>query len=264
MGAYSLADDIAAMPTTELLMPMNRVLFPALVKVSHERTEFKRLYLLAQSIHALIGIPAGIGLVLVAPEVVTWLLGEKWLIAIPFVQVLALLGIVNAIVSSQLYVLLTLGNVRLLALLSTSQVVLFGGLAVFLIPGGGALEISWLRLLVSLAGSALYALAILRHLDNLRLSEVLKAFVRPIVAGAIMAVCVWQFGAMVVASSFFMLLFKVALGVVIYPLVIAALWFISGRPAGAETYVIGTIQALLSTRSSSRKGDGGRRVRQKP
>ena len=45
-----MASEISAMPSTELLAPLNRVLFPAFVDYAREQGGLKRLFLLAQGV----------------------------------------------------------------------------------------------------------------------------------------------------------------------------------------------------------------------
>src|SRR5690606_14468485 len=42
LGSYSLADQIAAMPTSELLAPMSRALFPAMAAAQNDPVELRR------------------------------------------------------------------------------------------------------------------------------------------------------------------------------------------------------------------------------
>jgi lipopolysaccharide exporter len=116
LGTYTMAGDISAMPSTELLMPINRVLFPAFVIVKENPEELKRVFLLAQSVQSLIAIPASAGLALVAPELIALMLGDKWLMAVPLVQIFALAYLAEAMLSSATYLMITLDHVKTLAL----------------------------------------------------------------------------------------------------------------------------------------------------
>ena len=62
VGTYTLADEISSMPTTDLLAPLGRVMFPAFVDARERPEEFSRIVLLAFGIQALVGIPTGVGL----------------------------------------------------------------------------------------------------------------------------------------------------------------------------------------------------------
>lgn len=74
--------DLSTLPSTELLMPINRVLFPAFVQVRQRPDELKRVFLLAQSVQSLVAIPASAGLALTAPQLVAVLLGPQWAMAV--------------------------------------------------------------------------------------------------------------------------------------------------------------------------------------
>ena len=138
LGAYSLASEISALPSSELLAPINRVLFPAFVRVKHDLAELKRVVLLAQGVQTMIAMPAAIGLILVSSEAVLLLLGEKWMGAVPFVEIFALISFMSSIATSGAYVLITLGKIRLMAISSWVQVGLFATLAFVVFPEAGA------------------------------------------------------------------------------------------------------------------------------
>jgi O-antigen/teichoic acid export membrane protein len=78
MGAYSVAADVAAMPSTELLQPVNRVLFPAFVAVKHDLDELKRTFLLALGLQTMIALPAAAFMAILADVLVPVLLGDRW------------------------------------------------------------------------------------------------------------------------------------------------------------------------------------------
>ncbi len=241
MGAYSLGDDISAMPTGELLAPLNRVLFPAFVKVKDDLAELKRVFLLAQGVQTLIGIPAGVGLALVAHEAVLVLLGEKWLGAVPFVQIMALIGIVNAITTSGGYAILTLGKVRLLAIYSVVQVTGFVALVFLAIPHGGAIAIAWLRLVVATTGLASFVLILRFTFPSLRFGEMLAVAFRPLAAASVMALLVRYGLAALPFTTLPLLAIKVVAGAFTYGLTIILMWRFAGRPYGAETFVLDKI-----------------------
>lgn len=249
MGAYSLADEIATMPTTELLAPLNRVLFPAFVQVKEDLGELKRVFLLAQSIQVLIGVPAGVGLALVAQELVPILLGEKWLSAVPFIEIMALVSIMQAIMTSGGYILLTLGKARLVAIYSIGQVFIFAALAILAIPNEGALSIAWLRLLVAGFGLLTFFWLLINAFAGLRLAEMIVSFLRPLIAVAIMAAVIIYATPLAGLDGALLLGAKVLAGVASYALAIVALWWLAGRPPGAEAYVFDKIRAVAASRA---------------
>ncbi len=251
MGGYTLGDDISAMPGSELLAPLNRVLFPAFVRVKHDLSDLKRLFLLAQGVQTLVVVPASMGLALLAHEAVVVLLGEKWLLAVPFVQVLALANMVRAITTSGIHVMIALGRVWSSAFLSWMQVLLLAAIALIFLQGPDALQVAWIRFLTVLAGLPLAVWLLMHTLRNVGLMDIMRSIVRPLLGTGIMALAITTVGALTQFPPFPALLVKIATGVITYSTAIMFMWRLSGKPFGAESYLLSKVAAL-------RKRDEGR------
>jgi len=239
LGAYSVGDEMASMPTTELLAPLGRVMYPAFVEARSNRTEFMRLVLLAFSVQTLVGIPAGVGVALVAPKAVPVLLGTRWQFAVPFVQVLGFVEVASSLIHSSQYMLLSLGRIRTLAIYFTIQFGLLLSLLVVVFPTAGAMVVAQARLGVAAVGLLVMLVLAGQAVPELRYRSFLRSAWRPVTATLVMAAAVSltasQFGG---SSHFVALLAEVAVGVGTYGIVIALLWGLSGRPEGAETYIL--------------------------
>ena len=238
LGAYSLGSEISALPTRELLAPINRVLFPAFVRVKHDLVELKRVVLLAQGVQTMIAMPAAIGLILVSSEAVQLLLGEKWMRAVPFVEIFALISFMASIATSGWYVLLTLGKIRLMALSSWVQVGLFATLALVIFPQAGAFELACLYLTVVTLGLIALIVLLLHYLKGLRLGEIVSSVSRPLTAVAVMALCVMFVAGATNLDGWWLLIAKILVGATAYSSSIFTLWLISGRRPGAESYLM--------------------------
>lgn len=238
MGAYSIGSDIAALPSTELLAPLSRVLFPLFVKLKHDQTRLKKAFLLALGIQTLVGIPAGAGLALVSSELVLALLGEKWISAIPFVQLMGVINIMSAIGVSGGYLLLALGRTQVTAISQWTMILLFVALAMLAIPEGGAMAIAMLRLGVTACGFLVFIFLVKRELHGLRGREMLDSIWRPCVASTLMAVFLLGLPSLSGMPVIAQLLLKVSLGAMVFAVGILALWRLAGCPAGAESYLL--------------------------
>jgi lipopolysaccharide exporter len=239
MGAYSLGSDIAALPTTELLAPLNRVLFPLFVKLKHDLTRLKKAFLLALGIQALVGIPAGTGLLLVSNELVLALLGEKWIAAVPIVQIMGMFNIISSISASGGSMLLALGRAKVMASGAWTSVLLFAVLAMLAIPEGGAIAIAMLRVAVSASMFFLiFVYLIKRELRSLRMPEILASIWRPCFASAVMAVVLLALPSLDAIPVIARLLVKVSLGATVYTVCLLALWRLAACPDGAEAYLL--------------------------
>ena len=242
MGAYSLGSDIAAMPSTELLAPLSRVLFPLFVKLTHDLTQLKKAFLLALGIQTLVGIPAGTGLALVSRELVLALLGEKWIAAIPFVQLMGAINILSAIGVSGGYLLLALGRSKVTAILTWVMILLFVMFATLVIPRGGAMEIAMLRLVVAGCGFLVFIYLVMRELPALTVREMLGSIWRPCVASALMALALLAMPTLSGIPMIAQLLLKAALGAMVFSVAMLALWRFVGCPAGAESYLLDKVK----------------------
>jgi O-antigen/teichoic acid export membrane protein len=239
LGAYTLGEEIALMPTTELLAPLARVMFPVFAAAKHDAVELLRVVRLALSVQALVAIPAGVGVALVARDAIAVLLGEKWLGAIPIAQIIALASIASSLGHSAIYLMSALGRMRTLSVYNWSRVVIFLGLAALVFPGADARGIA-----LSFLGTAFAALVVIQVLVRRLvpgfggLALLLDTW-RPLLSAAIMA-------AAVIATSRFLgsdkpllrLPFEVFAGMLAYSAGIVLLWRIAGSPAGAESYIL--------------------------
>lgn len=240
MGAYSLADEIAAIPSTELLTPLNRVLLPLFARQQNDLCSMKESYLLALAVQALMGIPACVGLNLVANEAVLILLGPKWLAAVPFIQIMVLINVAGAIGSSGGYVLLARGNIRTLSIYTWVQIFIFAIVTMLIMPRADALTIAIIRAAVVFMGLLIFARLILLELKNVHLWDLLNAIYRPILSSIAM------YGILLMVSHSAILDFpieailaiKILIGAFVYISCLALLWWLVGQPFGAEAYLL--------------------------
>lgn len=244
-GAYSLADELSNMPTTELMAPLNRVLLPAFVSVVNDLPELKRVFLLAQGVQTAVAMPAGIGLALVASEAVPLLLGEKWTFAVPIVQILAPGVALISLSSGFGYLLMTLGRNKAVAVLSWMSLALFALSAFVFLPSAGAIAIAYLRVPVGAAWLAANVWLVLTTLKGLRLSEMTAVIVRPIAGVVAMSAAVLVFAQTHLLGGTALLIAKIALGALTYACAVLIMWRLAGRPDGAERFIMENVVSKL-------------------
>jgi len=241
-GGYTLASEIADIPGTDLLAPINRVLFPAFARARDNLAELTQLLLSAQAVQVMVTFPACVGFVLTARDFVPVALGEKWVFIVPFIQILALTNIIQSISSSANYVLTVIGQIRLLALTSWIQIGVFS-LGAMLLHGHLTPEyVTQIRLAaVVLTFSISYAL-LMRYVPGLTALMLVRSAGRPILGCLAMALVLVLFGAAVHAPHWAMLIMKVAIGAVVYAGVVLATWRMAGCPDGAESYFLNKLK----------------------
>jgi lipopolysaccharide exporter len=242
-GGYTLANEIADVPGNDLLAPINRVLFPAFARVKDDLAELTRLLVRVQAIQVMVTFPTCIGFVLTAHELVPVALGEKWLFIVPFVQILALSNIIQAINSSANYVLTVIGKMRLLAVTSWVQITLFGAGVLMLHDGLGPERIAAVRMTAIVLTFGVSYYLVMRSIPGLTVAMLARGIGRPILGCLAMALALAFLQAEISALPLVVILvMKVALGGFVYVGTVLGLWVVSGRPQGAESFFLAKLK----------------------
>ena len=245
LGTYNLADDVAALPVSELLAPIGRVLFPAFVRIADRPVELQRAFALALGVQTLVALPAGVGLVLVADLAVPLLLGPQWLAAVPVVQVLALVSVTTALTHSSAYLLLALGKVRVQALFVWGQFLLLAALLIAVFPRAGVQEIADVRLAVATVAMLAFLGLVLRAVPAMRARDILASCWRPVLGTAVMYVVLSELPLPETWPNVLRLAATIAAGGALYAAAILLLWRTAGRPDGAETYLLAKLRPSM-------------------
>jgi O-antigen/teichoic acid export membrane protein len=98
LGAYAFAYNLMLIPFERIAAPIQEVLFPALARIQEDRARVGVVWLRANRLVAAIVVPAMAGLAIVAPDFVTVVVGSRWDAAIPVIQILAWVGILQSLV----------------------------------------------------------------------------------------------------------------------------------------------------------------------
>jgi O-antigen/teichoic acid export membrane protein len=237
-GGYTLASEIADVPANDLLAPINRVLFPAFARARDNMGELVKLLIRAQAVQVMVTFPACIGFVLTARELVPVALGDKWTFIVPFVQILALSNIIQSINSSANYVLTVIGKMRLLAVTSWVQIILFGIGVLALHEGLFPERVAQIRMAaIALTFGVSYWL-VMRNISGLTVGMLVRGTGRPVLGCLAMVLALLLLQAEVVAPLVVMLCLKVALGALAYVGTVLGIWYLSGRPEGAESFFL--------------------------
>jgi len=131
LGYYSLAYKLMLLPRDSVSKIVTRVLFPKLAKLQDDDERLADVYLRATGAIAFITFPLMAGLAVLAEPFVLLVLGEKWLPAVPLIQLLAPVGMLQSIGSTRGQVFLAKGRADLMLKLNlvTSPLTVAGFLA---------------------------------------------------------------------------------------------------------------------------------------
>lgn len=256
LGFYMLSADITYFANDALLAPVRRAVYPGFAKIGNDITQLRKGFIDVFSLTVMFGIPIPIGIALTAPYIVTSMLGEQWLPIIPLLQVLPISAFVATFNSSSGLIYLVLNRPQIPTILAAGSLAITIPLLVAGIMSAGALGAAAIAVLVS----CLYLIVdfkILFRILNLAIKELVVAAIRPIVAVAVMTATLLTLQRLLpIPVDFFSqirhLTLNVFIGAVVYTGTIAALWHISGQPAGAERNVLNMIREKSRSWFSSR------------
>jgi PST family polysaccharide transporter len=89
LGLYGRAYHLMSVPADLYGRVGDRLVFPAMAACQHDAARLRRAFVSGTSITATLGIPMTVALVLLAPEIITFLLGQSWIGVIAPLMVLA-------------------------------------------------------------------------------------------------------------------------------------------------------------------------------
>ncbi len=96
LGAYTIAFNLMVTPVSRVAGPLTRVLYPAFSRL-RDPQRISDVWLRAVQTVALVVVPAMLGVVVVAADFVEVVFGKRWHAAAPVLQILAPLGLVQAL-----------------------------------------------------------------------------------------------------------------------------------------------------------------------
>jgi O-antigen/teichoic acid export membrane protein len=249
LGAYNVSYEISNLPTTELSAPINRALMPGFSAMAHDMAALRRTYLQAFGLLVFMAVPAAVGILALADYLVPVLLGARWLDAVPLVQMLAITGVFQALQSSSATALIATGHPK--SVFSTNGLyaaVLILFLAVF-VPARGAVGAALATAAAVVVATPVFLLHLRRHVGVLFI-DLGRRLWRPFVAAAAMLVLVrWLLPAYTADMSTWSALGHLLGGALAagaaYLAGVSALWWLAGRPEGAEHAVLDHLRGML-------------------
>lgn len=90
LGLYSVAYNVILLPLERLFVPLQSTLFPAFSRIQDDRERLAAVWLRIVRVVAALVVPAMLGLIVIAPDFVSVVLGDHWNGCVRVVQLLAL------------------------------------------------------------------------------------------------------------------------------------------------------------------------------
>ncbi|EGG98257.1 hypothetical protein imdm_284 [gamma proteobacterium IMCC2047] len=239
-GLFSVANEVATMPTTELSAAVSRASYPGYAKVSDDSDKLKNLFLTVLASSALFLVPTAVGVSLTADLLVPVFLGNQWLSIIPVIEIISFAGMLIALNSSAGYVFMAMGTPKVTTILGTVRVAIFIPLVITLVHKYGIEGGAWAMLLTAglmfFVGNSIVLVKL-----RVTVADLFRVYFRPVSASVIMLLCLSPFTNDVQTEALseytLQLLLVVLSGALIYLLSVYFLWFLSGKPEGLESKI---------------------------
>lgn len=254
LGMVNISREISTLPTTELIFPIMRAVFPGYAAIAHDRTRLANSFLMVQGVIVLITVPAGVGIVMLADPIVKLLLGSNWLATIPLIQILGLYGAVTVFQATNISIFNVLGKPYWSALLNAAEVIiLLPAMYMLFSIGYGVIEAAWL-IFVTHALIVPIGMLLIERLLKVGFKDRFAVTWRPLIATATMALMIelilFLFGSAANASNAALqLVVTIPIGAIVFMLTTLVLWKFVGMPNSPEKKLIFIILDFLNRNS---------------
>lgn len=242
VGIYSVAHEISALISTELIAPIHRALLPGFSQLAHDPKTLRRAFIEGQAVIIMLALPLAAGIGLTAEPLVHTALGAKWTGAIILIQILAIDGIAKVCRASAYPFMLAAGRPHLTTVISGFSAVV--GVAALLVgtANWGVVGAAWAVAGASVAQLVVNYIVVARAF-GFTLADTVPAFWRSFAACGVMAAAVWELQNIwprpeTFADHLAELIVSVLAGAAVYTGTHLTLWLFVGQPAGAERRVL--------------------------
>lgn len=249
LGYYTVGSRLATLPGQELVRPLTATLFPAFRMVADDKVRLRSAYARVQGLVTAIALPASLGFGLIADPAVRLLLGEKWIGAIPVVQLSAILFSTSTLGTLVVPLALACGETKTIFVRNLQMLVVRAPIMMIGLYQGGLMGMLYARMVAGVIGVAV-DLVMIRGLIDLSVVGQLRANIRCFIASAVMAAVALGIQAVLPPAtgalwSTVFLVFIIAASAASYVGASFILWLLTGRPAGPEKEVLDAGRSLL-------------------
>lgn len=110
LGAYALAYNVMYLPITRISLPLAGVFSPAYARMQHDPERLRSAWLRSKELISTLLAPAFVVSIVVAPDLIPVVFGQKWHAAVIPIQLLSLAGLAQTLVGLHWSILTALGQ----------------------------------------------------------------------------------------------------------------------------------------------------------
>ncbi len=216
LAYYNKAEQFPRIVATGINSSIDSVLFPVLSKEQEDKNRVKAMTARSIKTTSFLIAPIMIGLAATAPAVIKLILTDKWIFAVPFLQIFCLDYMFFPIHTANLSALRAIGRSDLFLKIEIIKKVV-GVTILFITMWFGVYAIAWGLFITSIIATFINSYPN-RKLLGYSYFQQMKDILPNILSALFMGVCVWLVG--LLSINYIALLFiQIAVGVVIYALV---------------------------------------------
>jgi O-antigen/teichoic acid export membrane protein len=247
VGIYGVGAEIAGLPSSELIGPLCRAAFSGFSEAKQGGDNGATMMLRMLGLMALITVPAGFGLSLIAYPIVKLGFGKEWLGAVPLLEIFGIATTVTIFGSIASTLFAVQAWLKASLKLNVALMLLRLALLVALVPRYGLIGAAIAVSIVDVVSQIVYFLVMTRRLQ-VSVAAIFARIWRTLIgAGAMTAVLMlsdlgWGHWAGRDPVLAWHMVGAIALGAGSYVATVLFLWLASGRPDGAEADLILTVQ----------------------
>lgn len=131
LGFYDMAYRISLVPLSDVSDVVSKVTLPVYIKISDEKERLRRAFVRTLFVICFITIPIGFIIFLFPNQIISLILGEKWLPAAPALKLLGIFAFIRAISSFSMGIFIPLGKQNIFTLISLVGLL---GLIITIVP----------------------------------------------------------------------------------------------------------------------------------
>jgi O-antigen/teichoic acid export membrane protein len=133
LGIYQVAYKFSTIPISEITNVVNQVIFPVYTKFSREKVRLRDAFIKVTLASTIAAVCIGTFIYVFARPIILFTMGDKWLIAIPAIQILSIYGILRTIFGNGAPLFLSLGRQDIVAKMTLIRVLSLGVLVIPLV-----------------------------------------------------------------------------------------------------------------------------------
>lgn len=130
LGFYVMAYKISNMPATSITHVVSQVAFPTYSKLQDDPKRLHNGYIKALKYIAIVSVPVSGGLFVLAPELVKFFLGERWIEMVPAMRILCVFGMLRSLAGTTGPLFQGVGRPDIITKLNLAKLVLIAALIV--------------------------------------------------------------------------------------------------------------------------------------